>query len=170
MAKGIAGCFGNSGQSCNTPTRMFVPLDRESEVKAIARRTAERFRVGDPRSTDTQLGPVVSEVQFEWIQGLIQSGIDGGAELLIGGVGRPEGLNRGHYVRPAIFAGARPEMRISREIFGPVLSILTYRNLDEAVELANDTPYGLQAYVQSADLTQARRVAARLCAGRISIN
>lgn len=150
---------------------MFVPLDRESEVKAIARRTAERFRVGDPRSTDRQLGPVVSEVQFERIQGLIQSGIDEGAEFLIGGVGRPEGLNRGYYVRPTIFAGVRPEMRISREeIFGPVLSILTYRNLDEAVEPANDTPYGLQAYVQSADLTQARRVAARLRAGRVSIN
>jgi aldehyde dehydrogenase (NAD+) len=171
VAKGVAGCFLNSGQSCNAPTRMFVPLDRMDEAKAAAKTAAEKFKVGDPTSEATQLGPVVSQVQFDKIQNLIQSGIDEGAELVTGGTGRPEGLNRGYYVRPTVFANVRPEMRISKEeIFGPVLSILGYKNEAEVIEEANNTVYGLAAYVQAADLAHARKVGAQLRAGNVHIN
>jgi len=171
VTKGVAGCFLNSGQSCNAPTRMFVPLDRMDEAKVVAKAAAEKFKVGDPTLETTQLGPVVSQVQFDKIQGLIQSGIDEGAELVTGGTGRPEGLNRGYYVRPTVFANVRPEMRISREeIFGPVLSILGYRDEEEVVKMANDTVYGLAAYVQSGDLAHARKIAARMRAGNVHVN
>jgi aldehyde dehydrogenase (NAD+) len=171
VSRGVAGLFGNSGQSCNAPTRMFVPADRHDEAKAIARAAAERFTVGDPRDDRSNLGPVVSEVQFNKIQRLIQAGIDEGAELVTGGTGRPEGLNRGYYVRPTVFAGVRNDMTIAREeIFGPVLSVLPYDSEEDAIRLANDTVYGLAAYVQSADLTHARRVAAQLRAGNVHIN
>jgi aldehyde dehydrogenase (NAD+) len=171
VIRGVAGVFGNSGQSCNAPTRMFVPADRHEEAKEIARAAAGRFVVGDPRNKRTNLGPVVSEVQFNKIQRLIQAGIDEGAELVTGGPGRPEGLNRGYYVRPTVFAGVRNDMTIAREeIFGPVVSILPYGSEDEAIDLANDTVYGLAAYVQSSDLAHARRVAARLRAGNVHIN
>ena len=171
VSRGVAAVFGNSGQSCNAPTRMFVPADRHDEAKEIARVAAGRFTVGDPRDDRTNLGPVVSEVQFNKIQRLIQAGIDEGAELVIGGPGRPDGLNRGYYVRPTVFAGVRNDMTIAREeIFGPVLSILPYRSEEEAIHLANDTVYGLAGYVQSADLAHARRVAARLRAGNVYIN
>ncbi|SNB73833.1 aldehyde dehydrogenase (NAD+) [Arboricoccus pini] len=171
VTKGVAGCFGNSGQSCNAPTRMFVPADLMDKAALIAKQAAETFKVGHPNAGDTVLGPVVSAVQFDKIQGLIQSGIEEGAELVAGGLGRPEGLNRGYYVRPTVFAHVRPEMRISREeIFGPVLSILGYENEEQAIDLANDTPYGLAAYVQSKDLDRARRVASRMRAGNVFIN
>lgn len=171
VSKGVAGCFGNSGQSCNAPTRMFVPAERHEEVKAIAKKAAEGFRVGPPNDPNTMLGPVVSAVQFDKIQRLIEAGIKEGAELVTGGPGRPDGLNRGYYVRPTVFANVRNDMTIAREeIFGPVLSILPYRDEEEAVAMANDTVYGLAAYVQSADRDHARRVAARMRAGTVQIN
>jgi len=171
VTQGVAGCFGNSGQSCNAPTRMFVPRDRHDEAVAIARTAAAAFKVGDPQAPGTNLGPVVSQVQYDKIQGLIEKGIAEGAELVIGGPGRPEGLNRGYYVRPTVFGGVTPDMTIAREeIFGPVLSILTYKDEDEVVALANDTVYGLASYVQSADLERARRVAALMRSGNVYIN
>jgi aldehyde dehydrogenase (NAD+) len=171
VTKGVAGCFGNSGQSCNAPTRMFVPLDRHDEAVAIAKAAAETYRVGPPAADGTVLGPVVSEVQFNKIQHLIQTGIDEGAHLVTGGTGRPEGLNRGYYVRPTVFGRVTPEMTIAREeIFGPVLSIMTYRTEEEVIRLANDTVYGLASYVQSGSLEHARRVAAEMRTGTVHIN
>lgn len=171
VTKGVLGMMGNSGQSCNAPTRMFVPADRHEDVKAIARAAAERVVVGPVRDDRTTMGPVVSAVQYEKIQRLIQAGIDEGAELLIGGTGRPEHLNRGYFVRPTVFAGVRNDMTIAREeIFGPVLAILPYKDEAEAVRLANETVYGLAAYVQSADLGHARRVAAQMRAGNVHLN
>ena len=171
VTKGVVGMMGNSGQSCNAPTRMFVPADRHDEVKTIAKAAAERLVVGDVRDERTNLGPVVSETQFNKIQRLIQSGIDEGAELVTGGPGRPEHLNRGYFVRPTVFANVTNDMTIAREeIFGPVLSILPYRDEAEAIRLANDTPYGLAAYVQSADIDHAQRVAAEMRAGAVHVN
>ena len=171
VRKGVNACFGNSGQSCDAPTRMLVPADRHDEALAVAKEAAEAHNVGDPRSTDTQLGPVVSQVQYDKIQRLIESGISEGATLVTGGPGRPENLNRGYYVRPTVFGHVTPEMTIAREeIFGPVLSIMSYKDEDDAVKIANDTVYGLAAYVQSKNLEHARDVAARLRAGQVSIN
>jgi aldehyde dehydrogenase (NAD+) len=171
VAKGVTDCFSNSGQSCNAPTRMFVPVEQKAHASRVAREAAERLVTGDPRDERTNLGPVVSQLQFDKIQALIQSGIEEGAELVTGGPGRPEHLNRGYYIRPTVFAGVTPDMRIAREeIFGPVISILTYEDEEDAIRMANDTLYGLAAYVQSADLARARRVAARLRAGNVYIN
>jgi aldehyde dehydrogenase (NAD+) len=171
VTKGVAGVFVNSGQSCNAPTRMFVPVERADEVRAIAKEAAASFTVGDPQDEANKLGPVVSRVQFDKIQDLIQSGIAEGADLVIGGPGRPEHLNRGYYVRPTVFAGVTQDMRIAKEeIFGPVLSILTYKTEEEVIRMANDTVYGLAAYVQSSDVSHARRVASRMRAGNVYIN
>ncbi len=171
VSKGVAGAFGNSGQSCNAPTRMFVPAERHDEAKAIARKAAETFRVGPPGDQQTVLGPVVSAVQYEKIQRLIEAGIAEGAELVTGGPGRPEHLNRGYYVRPTVFAGVRNDMTIAREeIFGPVLAILPYRDEEEAIAMANDTVYGLAAYVQSGSPEHARAVGARMRAGNVHLN
>jgi aldehyde dehydrogenase (NAD+) len=165
VTKGVAGVMRNSGQSCNAPTRMFVPADRHDEVKAIAKVAAETFVPG------SVIGPVVSEAQFNKIQRLIESGIADGAEVVTGGPGRPENMNRGYYVRPTVFAGVRNDMTIAREeIFGPVIAILPYESEAEAIRLANDTVYGLAAYVQWADLNRARRVAAEMRAGDVHIN
>src|SRR5580692_11781674 len=171
VTKGVVGMMGNSGQSCNAPTRMFVPADRHEEVKAIAKAAAETLVVGNVHEPKTTIGPVVSEVQFNKIQRLIQAGIDEGAELVTGGPGRPENLNRGYFVRPTVFAGVRNDMTIAREeIFGPVLSILPYKDEAEAIRLANDTVYGLAAYVQSGDRAHANRVAAEMRAGNVFVN
>jgi aldehyde dehydrogenase (NAD+) len=171
VTKGVLGMMGNSGQSCNAPTRMFVPIDRHDEVKAIAKAAAERVVVGSVNEPGTTIGPVVSEVQYNKIQRLIQAGIDEGAELVIGGPGRPENLNRGYFVRPTVFANVRNDMTIAREeIFGPVLSILPYKDEADAIRLANETVYGLAAYVQSSDLQHARRVAAEMRAGNVFVN
>jgi aldehyde dehydrogenase (NAD+) len=171
VAGGVNGCFMNSGQSCNAPTRMLVPAARQAEAVAIAKAAAEKMKVGDPFKEGNQLGPVVSEVQFNKIQGLIQKGIDEGAELVTGGVGRPDGLGTGFYVKPTVFAGVKNSMTIAREeIFGPVLSILPYETEEEAIDIANDTPYGLSGYVSSGDLDRARRVAARLRTGNVHLN
>lgn len=169
--RGARSCFSNSGQSCNAPTRMFVHVDQLAAAEAAARKEAERTVVGDPRSPETGIGPVVSRTQFDRIQQLIQRGIDEGATLVAGGLGRPDGLGDGFYVKPTVFSNVTPDMTIAREeIFGPVLSILTYRTEDEAVALANDSVYGLAAYVQTKDLERARRIAARLRVGNVHIN
>jgi len=171
VTKGVAGCFGNSGQSCNAPTRMFVPRDRHDEAAGYAKVAAEKFTVGPADAASSKLGPVVSQVQFDKIQDLIQSGIAEGATLVTGGPGRPAELNRGYYVRPTVFADVRHDMRIAREeIFGPVLSILPYDDVEEAIGLANDTVYGLAAYIQSKDIEKARKAAARMRVGNVHIN
>jgi aldehyde dehydrogenase (NAD+) len=140
-------------------------------VAAIAKGVADKAKVGDPRNADTTMGPVVNRGQWEKIQGLIEKGINEGATLVTGGVGRPEGLNKGYYVRPTVFADVRNDMSIAREeIFGPVLSIIGYKDEDDAVRLANETPYGLAAYVSSGDLERARRVARRIQAGNVNLN
>ena len=170
VGRGVATMMTNSGQSCNAPTRMLVPAGRRAEAITVARAAAETVTVGDPNG-NSQLGPVVSRVQFDKIQKLIQAGIDEGATLVIGGVGRPEGLDKGYYVQPTVFANVTNEMTIAKEeIFGPVLSILGYDTVDEAIAVGNDTEYGLAAYVQGADLDAARKVASKLRAGQVSIN
>ena len=170
VAAGVASIMTNSGQSCNAPTRMLVPAARMEEAIAVAGAAASQITVGDPNG-NSLLGPVVSEVQFNKIQKLIQSGIDEGATLVAGGVGRPEGLDKGYYVKPTVFANVTPEMTISKEeIFGPVLSILGYENVDQAIQIGNDTEYGLAAYVNGADLSKARDVASKLRAGQVIIN
>ena len=168
---GVMGCAMNSGQSCNAPTRMLVPRSRHDEAVAIAKAAVEGITVGDPFAEGTRLGPVVSEAQWKKIQGLIERGIDEGATLVVGGPGRPEGLDRGYYVRPTVFADVSNDMTIAREeIFGPVLSILPYDDEEQAIEIANDTNYGLAGYVSSGDLERARRVARRIRAGQIALN
>ncbi|SQD97732.1 MULTISPECIES: aldehyde dehydrogenase family protein [unclassified Parafrankia] len=171
VRNGVAACFSNSGQSCSVATRMIVPAHLLEDVVAIARKTAEEFVTGDPTDEATALGPLINDRQFAHVQRLIQSGIDGGARLVTGGLGRPAGLERGYFVRPTVFADVTPAMRIAQEeIFGPVLSILTYDTEDEAVRIANDSIYGLAAVVQSADRARAVRVARRIQAGHVYIN
>jgi aldehyde dehydrogenase (NAD+) len=168
---GAENCFDNTGQSCDAPSRMLVPRDRMDEAAAIAATVAESTRVGDPGNDITEVGPLVSEQQWGKVQALIQKGIDEGATLAAGGTGRPEGLDTGYFVRPTVFANVSNDMTIAREeIFGPVLSIIPYDDEDEAVNIANDTPYGLSGYVSSADLERARRVASRLRTGMVHIN
>ncbi|PXA84312.1 aldehyde dehydrogenase family protein [Caulobacter sp. D4A] len=167
---GVASVMMNSGQSCNAPTRMLVPAKRMDEVIAIAKAAAEAHTVGDP-SGNSKLGPVVSEVQWTKIQGLIQKGVDEGATLVSGGPGKPEGLETGYYVKPTVFANVTPDMTIAKEeIFGPVLSILGYDSVDQAVEIGNDTEYGLAAYVSGGDPEGVRKVAAKLRAGQVNLN
>ena len=164
-------CFNNSGQSCNAPTRMLVPENRHNEAKEIAKQTAELTKVGDPFDDNTTIGPVVSAVQYNKVQDLIKKGIEEGAELVVGGLGKPEGLTTGYYVKPTVFAGVSNDMAIAREeIFGPVLSILPYKNEEEAIEIANDTDYGLYGYVFSNNAERAKLVANRIRAGSVSIN
>ncbi len=171
VTRGAAACFSNSGQSCDAPTRMFVPADRQKEALEIAKEAAAAHVVGAPNEAATVLGPVVSQVQFDKIQRLIQSGIDEGATLVAGGIGRPKGLETGYYVKPTVFGNVRHQMTISREeIFGPVLSVLPYKSEQEAIDNANDSVYGLAAYISSADIAHARSVAAELRAGTVNIN
>jgi aldehyde dehydrogenase (NAD+) len=171
IAGGVQNCFMNSGQSCNAPTRMLVPQSRHAEAVAIAKATAEGVKVGDPFVDGNLLGPVVSKVQFDKIQALIQKGIDEGATLVAGGVGRPDGLKEGFYVKPTVFGNVKNNMTIAREeIFGPVLSILPYHDEEEAIAIANDTPYGLSGYVTSGSLDHAKKVAARLRTGNVHLN
>jgi len=171
VTKGVEGCFGNSGQSCDAPTRMLVPADRHDEALAIAKTAAESHTVGAPLADGTVLGPVVSQLQYDKIQRLIETGMAEGATLVTGGPGRPEGLNRGYYIRPTVFGHVTPEMTIAREeIFGPVLSVMSYADEDEAVRIANDTVYGLAAYIQSTDIAHARSVATRMRAGSVYLN
>jgi aldehyde dehydrogenase (NAD+) len=167
----VRACFQNSGQSCNAPTRMLVPKDRLAEAEALARAVAEATVVGDPASETTHLGPVVSRAQWDRIQRAIEAGISEGARLVAGGPGKPPGLETGHYVRPTVFSGVSNDMTIARdEVFGPVLAILPYASEEEAVAIANDTPYGLAAYVWSGDPERALRVAEQLRAGNVHLN
>ncbi len=170
ISGGVKHVMTNSGQSCNAPTRMLVPGKRMNEVIQIAKATAEGITVGDPKG-NAQMGPVVSEVQWNKIQGLIQKGIDEGATLVTGGAGRPEGIEKGYFVKPTVFANVTNEMTIAKEeIFGPVVSILGYDTVDEAIEVGNDTEYGLAAYVSGTDMAKVREVASQLRAGQVSIN
>lgn len=171
VTAGVLNCMSNSGQSCNAPTRMLVPANRQDEVISMARAAAESVHVGDPHAKETVIGPVISETQWNKIQGLIQTGIEEGATLVTGGTGRPEGLETGYYVQPTVFANVSNEMSIARqEIFGPVLCILPYRDLEDAVRIANDSPYGLSGYVQAESVDEARQVARRLRTGMVLLN
>jgi aldehyde dehydrogenase (NAD+) len=171
VKRSVMHVFQNSGQSCNAPTRMLVPASKLAEVEAIAKRVAETVITGDPMSEKTNLGPVVSKLQFERVEGYIAKGIAEGAKVIIGGVGRPEGLEKGYFVKPTIFSNVNNQMTIAREeIFGPVLCILPYDNEEQAVEIANDTPYGLAAYVWSQDNLRARRIGGRIRAGQVTLN
>jgi aldehyde dehydrogenase (NAD+) len=167
---GVRHVMQNSGQSCNAPTRMLVPAQKMDEVIAIAKETAESTTVGDPTG-NAQIGPVVNKSQWEKIQRLIKAGIDEGATLVTGGPGLPEGLSKGYYVKPTVFANVKNDMTIAKEeIFGPVVSILGYNSVDEAVDVGNDTEYGLAAYISGTDMSKVREVASRLRAGQVSIN
>ena len=168
---GVTLCFRNSGQSCNAPTRMLVPAGRMAEAAAIAKSVAEGMKVASPTDPATEMGPVVSDVQWKKIQALIDSGIKEGAEVVAGGAGRPEGLDKGYYVKPTVFAGVTPAMTVAREeIFGPVLAILPYEDVDDAVRIANDHPFGLAAYVSGTDVGAATKVARQLRAGMVTVN
>jgi aldehyde dehydrogenase (NAD+) len=170
VAGGVEGCFGNTGQSCDAPTRMFVPMARMDEALAVAKEAAEKVVVGDPNDPAVTMGPLISKVHFDKVQGLIQKGIDEGATLVTGGVGRPAGLNRGWFARPTVFGHVTNDMTIAREeIFGPVLSVIGYESVDHAVEMANDTVYGLAAYVQG-PTAEAIAVGRRMRAGQVSLN
>lgn len=171
VTAGAKHVFGNTGQSCNAPTRMLVPNVLMDQAAQIAAGVANALVVGDPQDAATRMGPLVSEMQFDKVQTLIQTGIDEGAKLVAGGVGRPEGLERGYFVRPTVFSHVTNDMEIAREeIFGPVLCIIGYDDEDEAVRIANDTPYGLAGYVQSSSPERAVAMASRIRAGSIHIN
>ncbi len=167
---GVQACFMNSGQSCNAGTRMFVPADKHAQALEIAKAAAEATVAGPPEEK-VKIGPVVSQLQWDRIQSLIQKGIEEGAELVAGGPGKPEGLETGYYVKPTVFGNVTNDMTIAREeIFGPVIAILPYETEEDAIRMANDTVYGLSGYVQSGDLDHANRVAARLRTGNVHIN
>ena len=168
---GVDSCMSNTGQSCNAPTRMLVPASRKDDAYSIAKDAAEKVIAGDPKKEETTIGPLVSDVQYKKVQNLIQKGIDEGAELLIGGTGKPDGLEKGYYAKPTVFGDVQNDMAISKEeIFGPVLSMLTYENIDDAVAIANDTEYGLAAYVSGEDKETLTSIARRLRAGQIHVN
>lgn len=171
IARDVFGMCTNSGQSCNAPTRMLVPNERMDEAASIAKQAAEQVKVGDPSVRGTTIGPVVSAVQYEKIQNLIQAGIDEGAKLETGGVGRPDGINVGYYVKPTVFSHVTNDMSIAQqEIFGPVLSLIGYEDDDDAVRIANDTIYGLSGYVSSGDPDRAREIARRIRTGNVHVN
>ncbi|PPJ45746.1 aldehyde dehydrogenase family protein [Rhizobium sp. KAs_5_22] len=164
-------CFNNSGQSCDAPTRLLVQRSVYDQAVGIARRVGSEVTVGNPEEAGEHIGPLVSDIQYGRVQALIEAGIAEGAELLVGGPGKPEGFETGYYVKPTIFAGVNNQMRIAREeVFGPVLVIIPFDAEEDAIEIANDTNYGLAAYIQSGDLDRAERVAGRLRAGMVHIN
>ncbi|MDJ0757841.1 MAG: aldehyde dehydrogenase family protein [Woeseiaceae bacterium] len=168
---GAEECFENAGQSCNAPTRMLVPADRVEEAAEIAAEVANSIAVGDPKQEGIEVGPLVSDIQWNKVQALIAKGIEEGATLAAGGTGRPDGLDKGYFVRPTVFADVNNSMTIAREeIFGPVLSIIPYADEDEAVAIANDTLYGLSSYVSSSNLERARGIAAKMQSGMVHIN
>jgi aldehyde dehydrogenase (NAD+) len=170
VAGGVAHVFNNSGQSCNAPTRMIVPAARMAEVKAIAKAVADKTKAGDPKAEGTTIGPVVNRTQWDKIQALIKKGVDEGATLVAGGPGLPEGVNKGFYVRPTIFADVTNDMTIAREeIFGPVLTILGAKDEADAIKIANDTPYGLAGYVSAGTVERARKVGRQIRAGNVNL-
>jgi len=171
VKQGARSVFVNSGQSCNAPTRMLVPLEKMKQAEEVAAKVAAQVVVGPAKDEKTTMGPVVSEVQFKKIRGLIKKGIDEGATLICGGVEKPEGLEKGYYIVPTVFSNVSNEMSIAKEeIFGPVFAIMPYENIDQAIEIANDTPYGLAGYVQGQDKDTLSYVASRIRAGNININ
>ena len=171
VKRGVIHCFNNTGQSCNAPTRMIVERSVYDEAVQAAIDTANKVQVGDPSEEGRHIGPLVSEAQFDKVQGLIQKGIEEGATLAVGGPGRPDGFNRGYYVRPTIFTDVTNDMTIAQEeIFGPVLSIIPVDDEEEAVSVANDTPFGLAAYLQTGDVERGRRITRRLRAGNVHMN
>lgn len=171
VTAGVSACYLNSGQTCTALTRMLVPASKRDEVIAIAKKAAEAFTVGDPLGGKAKLGPLISDAQRARVRSFIEQGVSEGATLVTGGAEAPEGLAKGYYVKPTVFADVKPSMTIAQEeIFGPVLSIISYENEDDAVRIANDTPYGLAAAVWSKDPERARRVARRLRAGQVDVN
>ena len=171
VTRGVLHCFGNTGQSCNAPTRMLVEQSVYDEAVAIAARVAKAAKLGDPMEKGPHYGPVVGKAHYDKIQGLIQVGIDEGAQLVAGGTGRADGFDRGYYVKPTVFAGVHNKMRIAQEeVFGPVLVLIPFKDEADAIAIANDSPYGLYAYVQTGDLDRARRVSRLMRAGGVSIN
>ncbi len=171
VAKGVLAGMRNVGQSCSAPTRMLVPESRLAEVEALAAKAVAGIKVGDPQDDQTTMGPIANAPQFRRVQEMIAAGIEEGARLVCGGLGRPEGIEQGFFVRPTVFSRVTPQMRVAQEeIFGPVLVIMPYRDEAHAIALANDTIYGLGAHLQSADLERARRVAGRIRAGQVHIN
>src|SRR5580658_2370020 len=171
VKEGVQSCFRNTGQSCNAPSRMLIPRSKMAEAVAVAEKTAEAAKVGDPFAEGTNFGPLASKAQFEKVQRLIDQGTAEGATLVVGGPGRPEGIDKGYFVKPTVFADVANDMAIAREeIFGPVLCIIPYEGEDDAVRIANDTPYGLSGFVTSGDVEHARRIAKRIRSGNVHIN
>ena len=171
IERGALRCFRNSGQSCNAPTRMLVEKSMYSEAVERLKKYTEKFKVGDPKKEGEHIGPVISETQYNKIQTLIKKGIDEGAKLVAGGPGKPEGLEKGYFVKPTVFADVNNSMEIARtEIFGPVLSVMPFETEEEAIEIANDTPYGLTNYIQTQDKEKVKRVARKLRSGMVDVN
>ena len=167
----VNACYLNNGQACIAGSRLFIPENRLDEVKQLVKAAVAKVKVGDPNDIDVTMGPLVSQKQYQRVQSYIRSGIEEGAEVVIGGEGHPEGLERGNFVKPTVFANVKPGMKIAREeIFGPVLSILTYKTEADAIRMANDSEFGLMAYVSSSNPERASRVARQLQAGRVLIN
>src|SRR5208283_1806832 len=171
VKEGVQACFRNTGQSCDAPTRMLVPRSKMAEAAVAAKQAAEATKVGDPFAEGISIGPLASKTQFEKVQHLINKGMEEGARLVTGGLGRPEGISRGYFVKPSVFADVRNDMTIAREeIFGPVLCIVPYEDENDAVRIANETPYGLSGYVTSGDIERARRIAKKIRSGNVHIN
>ena len=171
VKEGVQACFRNTGQSCNAPTRMLVSRPKMAQAIVAAKQAAEATKVGDPFAEGTGIGPLASKVQFEKVQRLIKQGIEEGAKLIAGGLGVPEGIHKGYYAKPTVFADVNNDMTIaSEEIFGPVLCMIPYEDEDEALRIANDTPYGLSGFVTSGDIERARRIAKRIRSGNVHIN
>ncbi|MEJ6744274.1 MAG: aldehyde dehydrogenase family protein [Porticoccaceae bacterium] len=171
VRSGVTNMMGNTGQSCNAPSRMLVQASVYDRAVQIAKEAAEKIKVAQPTEKGWHLGPLSSRVQFDKVQGLIKVGIEEGAELVAGGLGKPEGLETGYFVKPTVFAGANNQMMIAREeIFGPVLTMIPFETEEDAIAIANDTPYGLAAYLSTGDDERAKRVAGKLRAGMVSLN
>ena len=171
IERGALRCFRNSGQSCNAPTRMLVEKSMYNDAVERLKKYTEKFEVGDPKKEGEHIGPVISETQYNKIQTLIKKGIDEGAKLVAGGPGKPEGLEKGYFVKPTVFADVNNNMEIARtEIFGPVLSVMPFETEEEAIEIANDTPYGLTNYIQTTDKEKVKRVARKLRSGMVDVN
>ena len=171
IERGALRCFRNSGQSCNAPTRMLVEKSMYNDAVERLKKYTENFEVGDPKKEGEHIGPVISETQYNKIQTLIKKGIDEGAKLVAGGPGKPNGLEKGYFVKPTVFADVNNKMEIARtEIFGPVLSVMPFETEEEAIEIANDTPYGLTNYIQTKDKEKVKRVARKLRSGMVDVN
>ena len=171
IERGALRCFRNSGQSCNAPTRMLVEKSMYNEAVERLKKYTENFEVGDPKKEGEHIGPVISETQYNKIQTLIKKGIDEGAKLVAGGAGKPEGFEKGYFVKPTVFADVKNDMEVARtEIFGPVLSVMPFENEEEAIKIANDTPYGLTNYIQTQDKEKVKRVARKLRSGMVDVN